>query len=328
MQIDFVIPWVDGNDPAWISRRDSFLPLGESVEECRFRDWNILKYWFRAVDAYAPWVNTVHFITDDQLPSWLNIHHPKLHIVDHRDYIPSEYLPTFSSHTIELNLHRIEGLAEHFVYFNDDMMLNTPVRPEDFFQNGLPCDCAILDSFLPVGYHDAYTHAQCNVMAFINAHFDKHTLLRRYPQIWYAPVYGKYFLKNIYLSHGRYFSNFQNGHIPSSMLKSTFEMVWQMEPELLDRTCRHRFRSLEDVNQYIMSYFDLCVGKFIPRSPSFGQCYRPGIRDNQLYDDILTGKHKVICINDNPEVTDFEGRKAKLTAVYEQKLPVKSTYEL
>ena len=64
----------------------------------------LLKYWFRAVEAYAPWVGQVHFITWGHLPEWLNTQCPKLHIVNHEDYIPEKYLPTFSANPIELNI--------------------------------------------------------------------------------------------------------------------------------------------------------------------------------------------------------------------------------
>ena len=114
MDIDFVIPWVDGTDSQWSQKCSRFLPENSALEECRYRDWGLLKYWFRAVECYAPWVRKIHFVTDGQIPDWLNTEHPKLHVVNHGDYIPKEYLPTFSSHTIELNLHRIAGLSEHF----------------------------------------------------------------------------------------------------------------------------------------------------------------------------------------------------------------------
>ena len=102
-----------------------------------------LKYWFRGVENYAPWVKQIHFVTCGHLPEWLNINHPKIHIVNHKDYIPEQYLPTFSSHVIELNMHRIPGLSEHFVNFNDDVFLTQPVKPEDFFQDGKPLICSL-----------------------------------------------------------------------------------------------------------------------------------------------------------------------------------------
>lgn len=133
--IDFVIIWVDGNDPAWRAVKNQYVPrpVGEDDQEVRYRDWDNLQYWFRSVEKYTPWVRKIHFVTWGHLPKWLNVNHPKLHIVNHKDYIPEKYLPTFNSHTIEMNLHRIEGLAEQFVYFNDDMFLLKPVYMEDFF---------------------------------------------------------------------------------------------------------------------------------------------------------------------------------------------------
>ena len=143
-EIDFVIAWVDGSDPNWQKEKQKHLAeflKDESVVDqgdYRYRDWDLLQYWFRSVEKYAPWVRKVHFVTCGQIPIWLNVNHPKLHIVNHEDYIPQEYLPTFNSHTIELNMHRIDGLSEQFVYFNDDMYITQRVAPTDFFMNGLP----------------------------------------------------------------------------------------------------------------------------------------------------------------------------------------------
>lgn len=107
-EIDFVILWVDGNDPAW---REEFVRTrqaeNDDASEIRYRDWRNLHYWFRSAERFAPWVRKVHFITWGHLPAWLRRDHPKLHIVNHRDFIPAEYLPTFNSNTIELNIHQI-----------------------------------------------------------------------------------------------------------------------------------------------------------------------------------------------------------------------------
>ena len=118
--IDIVIPWVDGADPEWMKEKNKKAEElnGAFAADCsdkRFRDWGIIRYLFRSIDLYASWVNKVHFVTWGHLPKWMNPNAPKLHIVNHRDFIPQQYLPTFSSHTIELNMHRIPGLAEHFI---------------------------------------------------------------------------------------------------------------------------------------------------------------------------------------------------------------------
>lgn len=118
-EIDFVVLWVDGNDPAWQQEKRQYagLPAEDDLNQgaLRFRDWDNMKYWFRAVEKYAPWVRKIHFVTWGHLPAFLNVNAPKLHIVNHREFIPEEYLPLFNSCAIEINIHRIPGLAEQFV---------------------------------------------------------------------------------------------------------------------------------------------------------------------------------------------------------------------
>ena len=128
-KIDFVVPWVDSSDPAWIEQYNHYRPEKPITDRGRFRNWDIFRYWFRAVEQYAPWVNKVYLVTNGTFPEWVNAECPKLVLVRHEDYIPEKFLPTFSSHTIELNMDKIPGLSEHFVYFNDDMYINAPPLP-------------------------------------------------------------------------------------------------------------------------------------------------------------------------------------------------------
>ncbi len=327
MKIDFVIPWVNGNDTAWQILRNQYCDCPTEIDESRYREWDILKYWFRAVEKYAPWVNRIHFVTCGQWPDWLNKNHPKLHLVDHTDYIPEAYLPTFNSMTIELNFHRIPGLSEHFVYFNDDMFLNKPVTPEDFFLDGLPRHAAVMTALHPAVVFDPHIHAICNNIAFINTHFKKKEVLRSNFRKWYYPGYGKGLVKNLLNTPGSQFSCFSNPHVCSSMLKSTFSTVWQLAPDMLNTSCENKFRSMNSVNQYVMSYFDLCSGNFAPQKASFGACYEIGSQSQAMYHDILTGGHKVICVNDNANIADFETEKRRLIDTFEAVLPHKSSFE-
>ena len=143
--IDFVIPWVDGSDPEWRNRKREYCKSISGYSDLddreeRYRDWGLLPYWFRGIEKFAPWVRKIFFICDQDPPAWLNRQNNKLIIIRHEDYLPDEYRPAFSSHPIELNIHRIYGLSERFVYFNDDTFLNKPVKTNKFFKNNLPCD--------------------------------------------------------------------------------------------------------------------------------------------------------------------------------------------
>jgi len=119
MNIDFVVTWLDSNDFEW-KKEYEFYKVNDKGDKskARFRDMNFFQYWFRAVEKYAPWVNKVFLITNGKFPDWINKNNPKLVLVKHEDYIPKEFLPTFNSITIELHMHKIKGLSEHFVYFN------------------------------------------------------------------------------------------------------------------------------------------------------------------------------------------------------------------
>ena len=114
--IDFVITWVDGNDLEWkrekvarLGHTDMDISVNADDRKERYRDWDNLRYWFRGVEKYAPWVHKIYFVTCGQKPDWLNENHDKLVLVNHEDYIPHEYLPTFSANPIELNFHRIKA---------------------------------------------------------------------------------------------------------------------------------------------------------------------------------------------------------------------------
>ena len=109
-------------------------PLAEDVAENRFFDNDELKYSMRSLEKYAPWIRNVYLVTNGQVPSWLNLTHPKVKLVTHADiFLNKSHLPTFSSPAIESHLHRIKGLSKRFIYFNDDVLLGKKIYPDEFF---------------------------------------------------------------------------------------------------------------------------------------------------------------------------------------------------
>ena len=324
--IDFVIMWVDGADPVWLEKKKQYQPNLDTDDAInRYRDWGTLPYWFRAVEQFAPWVNHIWLITDGQRPAWLNTEHEKLTLVDHRDYIPAEYLPTFSSHPIELNMHRIPGLSERFVFFNDDFFLLRPVEPELFFKNGLPCDDAILSPIIMDGMIESGKIVAGN-MHIINTHFDKNTVMRANRSKWFSLKYGKQLLRTLCLMPWHHFSGFFNDHLPQPFLKSTFEELWALEGEKLHQVSSHRFRDYgEDVSQWLMRYWQFCKGSFEPVSPRRGRCFNDVCPE--ALDVISAQRADMICINDNEE-QDFENSRRMLLEAFQSILPEKSAFEL
>ncbi|WP_083971975.1 stealth family protein [Actinoplanes awajinensis] len=143
--IDVVYTWVDGGDPAWQRRKNRARAEnawvgdvnGQAANDSRWISRDELRYSMRALHSFAPWVRHVYLVTDDQVPAWLNLNHPRLTLVTHREIFgDAGRLPTFNSQAIESKLHRIPGLAEHFLYLNDDVILGRPVTPDMFFTPG------------------------------------------------------------------------------------------------------------------------------------------------------------------------------------------------
>ena len=332
MEIDFVIPWVDGSDPAWQAEKNRYLPdtTADSASSNRYRDWDLLLYWFRSVEKYAPWVRRIHFLTWGHVPEFLNLACPKLRIVNHSQFIPAEYLPTFSSHVIEMNLHRIPDLAEHFVYFNDDTFLLREFQPENFFQDGLPCTYGAEIPWTFHGKLGIWAHAAANDLGVINAHFPKKTAVHLHGKKYRAGCYGwKTNLRTLALQtlFPDQFTGFQNLHAPAAYRKQTFHEVWSAEPELLTATSRNRFRASTDVNQWVFLWWQVAKGSFSPAVIDNLVCPINASTIETACDAIVNQRHAYLCANDPEDLDDFEGLARRLRDAFETMLPEKCAFE-
>lgn len=326
-EVDIVVLWVDGEDPAW---REEFLKARHRARRdadgavIRYRDWDTLRYWFRGVERFAPWVRRIHFITWGHLPAWLEVTHPKLHIVRHEEYLPEAYRPTFNSNTLELNLHRIEGLAEHFILFNDDTFLTAPCRREDYFRGGLPCDMARLSLVRP----SSVGHTIYNNLELINAHHPRKTLNTHLSK-WLHPTYGVgALLKSLSLMPWSFFPGFYDHHLPQPYRKAQFVRAWELWGSALDRACRNSLRELSDLSHWLIRYDALCRGEFAPRN--FRDCRLMNLDDGSLQaicEAVRTGRYRMLCLNDSPHIADFDHSKAELKRAFEELLPTPSSYE-
>ncbi|MCD8007014.1 MAG: stealth family protein [Oscillospiraceae bacterium] len=326
--IDLVVTWVDGTDSSWISLRRQYEIDGKSNNSVIFyRDWELMRYWFRGVERNLPWIRKIHFVTWGHLPKWLNISHPKLQIVKHEDYIPSEFCPSFSSHPIELNMHRIKGLSERFIYANDDMFFIGKIEPDYYFKSGLPCDCLCLRP-ITESCEDGFGHILWNNIACINRNFSMGDCMKENGEKWFSELYPDVVMDlNRTCSAFHNFPGFRDEHLPIPFLKSTFEEVCEKEYRLLRRTSGHKFRSNEDVSVWLMRYWQLVKGEFVPRMPK-GIAITVSEPMNVLRDAILSAENPVICLNDSLDEIDFEERSQYIRSLFEIILPEMSSFEL
>lgn len=331
--IDFVVLWVDGADPEWQKEKNKYSVKKDADGSIyRYRDWDLLQYWFRGIEKFAPWVRKIHFVTWGHLPSWLNTENPKLNIVNHKDYIPEQYLPTFSANAIENNVHRIEGLSDKFVFLNDDVYLINKVSKEDFFLNGKPRDTAALNVHCPK--KSLISQYFCiNDASIVNEHFNFKDSIKKNKRKWLSLKNGKYLFRTLVLLKSPRFPGFWQHHLASSYCKSTFKTVWEKEYDVLNETCMHKFREKSDVNQWVFKEWQIAEGNFEPRSEKFGKSFfidRDGIEKvkPEAINYIVKQKGKMISINDGEmSEEDFYKTLDELKQSFEKILPEKSSFE-
>ena len=311
--IDAVYLWVDDSDPAWRARRDAArrelagpdAPGEESAGAHFFRDRGELRASMRSLEMYAPWIRHIYLVTDDQRPAWLDTEHGRVTLVDHRDiFADPAALPTFSSHAIGTQLHRIPGLAEHYLVMNDDVMFTHPVSPYDFFT-----PAGQLNVFFSRARRPDISRDRQNPLE--QARTNSAELIER--------------------DFGRRASSLF-AHVPIPQRKDVAEDVAERYAEEFERTARGRFRSATDVepNSWLHLYTALFTGRGVPGSIRYGyfNIGRAEVRrrlDNHEYSSSL----RAICLNDVPPPDGEEEADPEWLAGWlERRFPVPAPFEL
>lgn len=320
-KIDFVVTWVDGNDPVWQEDKAKHLCEGGDAHIKRFRDWDQLKYWFRSVEKNAPWVNKIHFVTYGHLPQWLDTSNPKLNVVNHSDFIPEEFLPVFNSTAIEVHLHRIPGLTEQFVYFNDDTYIMKPCKETDFFVKGLPVDEAIFDPPLP-HENGCYCHHLYNDYSVYTQYLSSKTFIKNI----FKYINFKFGAHNFIqiLARNKYIRPL---HHAKSFCKSSFETIWKNNERYMLRTARSRFRKELNNSPQVFRGYQIITGKFYPKHK---RKYALVIdtRDVSIAQNAIeAGKYKYLCLSDNTPAEEFDMAKEAINGSFEKIFPKKSSFE-
>lgn len=332
--IDVVIPWVDGSDIEWKKEYVKYHSLEKPDDNAnsaiRYQDLDILKYWFRSVENNMPWINRIFFITYGHIPDFLITDHPKLKVVRHDEYIPKKYLPVFSANPIEINLHRIKDLAENFIYFNDDVIPLQPIEEGYYFKNNIVCDEAVESPIMPmdIGQISAWScWMKANDILLINKNFNKREVQKKNSEKWFSKAYGELLERNERLSYWNNFCGFHDPHMANAFHKSVFEEVWEKETDVMEKTSQSRFRTETDVNQYLIRYWQLCKGDFIPRK-TLGKSYLvTGENYIEIANDIREKKYQMVSLNEDCTEDVFKLVKHEISEALEALFPEKSSYE-
>ncbi|MDR2692970.1 MAG: stealth family protein [Chitinispirillales bacterium] len=330
MDIDIAVTWVDMNDPAWKNEFAEYAGKIDNskneVSEARFRDYGFLKYWFRGVEKFAPWVRKIHFVTCGQKPEWLNISNPKLYPVNHKDYIPERFLPCFNSNVLEYYLHKIPGLSERFVYFNDDFFITDTLGQERFFRNGLPCDIA---AFRFNSDMSQWSQMLKNNLRIINKHFDKKEIMTKFADKWYNKDYGNKGYLNYLFKPCKKFMLLRTPHNAQPFLKSTFEELWSAARDELIEASAHRFRTSNDLTPELFRTWQVCKGDFEPYNTYNDTKMFPLIlKSRQAVAAVRNQSYKLVCLNDNVHIRNYGRVMENIKNAFESILPEKSSFEV
>ena len=276
--IDVVITWVDGDDISHREKRRKYASADELTNddiggEIRYKSVGEIRYCLASILRFAPFVRKIFIVTDNQ----------KIVIIDHKVIFEGyeSYLPVFNSLAIETMLWRIPGLSDHYVYFNDDVLLAAPVEPDDFFVgDSLVCYASKMSwhfaAFLRGAKHIGKSH---KVFGFKDSRINAAALLGR---------------RDTFLLFD---------HIPHMMIRSVFEDYFTMHPEALKINISHRFRDQVQYNPqelcYLLAQKD---GKAVIRSNKGNYLYLyPRKKKNYVNDKIRQfdsyPNAKFLCIN-------------------------------
>jgi hypothetical protein len=313
--IDVVYTWVDGSDENWLRSKASALKIENSshftdnaIDEARFADHDELRFSLRSIDQFAPWVRKIWLVTAGQTPQWLDSSNPRIQIVKHEDIWPSPAgLPTFNSHAIEANLHKISGLAEHYLYFNDDVMLGRPVAPELFFHpNGITKffhSRALVDFGPTLPGESASTTAAKNARTLIEEAF------------------------NVTFSRKFY-------HVPAPISRTVMNEAESSFPKAFQQTRESSFRKSTDIAASGSMYLNYAyaTGHAVPGSIRYDYI-DPATTDGRARMEkvILRRSLDVICVNDGATAQTVEQREDTDRYIREalgRMYPVKSSFEL
>lgn len=311
--VDIVYTWVDSDDEQWRRSLSEWaavehVELESSNNDERYIDREELRFSLRSIWLYAPFVRNIYIVTSGHRPHWLEEGAGNVRIVPHHEIFPDpSVLPTFNSHAIEASLHRIPGLAENFIYFNDDVFLGREVRRETFYtQAGL-----IKSRFSP----SSFTAAVEPGPAAIPTDWASYNATR-----FMSDQFGVQFDRKM-------------KHVPMAMKRSVLEEMESHYPEIFERTRAARFRSCRDfsIPSMLAHYYAIATGRGVEWENVAGE-YMYADTGRSDFPHRIQAIRKVqptfLCLNVTKH-TDFAlDRQAGMLQTYlKGRYPIASPYE-
>jgi hypothetical protein len=282
-EIDIVYTWVNSNDQEWKNKKKQFIKnksnnIKDGDNIGRYSNNDELLYSIRSIIKHLSWIRNIYIVTDNQIPSWFNKENPKIKIIDHKDIFENiNYLPTFNSVAIEMNLYRIPGLSEYFIYLNDDCLFGNNMRINDFITK----DGKIIMRF----QKNKFTNLKINNTdsSFRIGHKNASKLISK--------LFGHH--SRLTISHQAFI-----------LRKSIFIQLEKLLKNEMNQTRSNRFRSINDVqpialHNYFAQETGLGVGLYENNSLYYGITDKTTINDiKQIFNFIINNRPKYICIND------------------------------
>ncbi|MBS9766636.1 MAG: Stealth CR1 domain-containing protein [Flavobacteriaceae bacterium] len=304
--VDLVYLWVDGNDPKWLEKRNSF--LDKSIKKAsitgRYENNDELKYSLRSVEKYLPWVRKIFIVTDNQIPNFINPNHPKITLINHSDIIPKEYLPTFNSVVIEYFLHNIPDLSEKFLLASDDCFVNTNLAPDFFFKEDLPI---IRMMYTPL------QRIEFTIKKLLNININSYRLSIENAYKLISKKYNKHFTSSSHHNIDAYLK---------SDYKKTATEIFKNE---LEGVCLNRFRNKSDIQRILFSYDALSRKRGHLKYVNRRESCRIRVHRGNFNKYLTRYNPKLFCLNDTDHASD-EHRK-QIKPFLESLFPAKSEFE-
>lgn len=275
--IDAVFTYVNGSDPVIIERNSRYGVIAHD----RVRDIGQLRYAMRSAYLHAPFIrNFIVVISgpkESQIPSWLNVSHPKVRIVQHEEiWDDVENLPSMNSHAIEWATMNIPGLSEVYLYFNDDFSIQENLKISSIW--GGPDRHILHEAWEAPGSENQVSDTYGKSLAYIRKLYD-----------------AKY---------GRFSSRKVASHVPMLMNRTIMKLIKNDFPSVFEDMYRKKpFRTNHDVQfqfayqQYIRHHYKFTVAK--DSNVHFHSLTSDYSSNQNIFRQVLSRPRQFLCLQDS-----------------------------